>query len=588
MKDRPTTVGKSSVFALPSLKTALGFPAPEPFENHTRNCQQTFSNELFYHLSIIPAISIIAVLVCYQYSKTKQWKLVLPFNDLVNVERNRLKIVLAFGTFGNDIANELVSHRMFSPGQSVTWYIQPFMTVLLAMELGLTYYPIFACIDSKYLSFSHGLGSFYILILLVQKVGFLSLWSCPPSLTAIVHVIIPGMPDVMCASVLLMLMINDFFLSICDTKFKNYQAYQSVVAKEAPFYVNQIFKTHKEKTYSSWFVKHIWASNPVFKYSTLLISVFLVITIFTLQLLLRLVYTYYFLDLETKHRKTLLVALAFTATGVLVYFAQYLRFLVCHRGNMLKMFKEGSKHVFIKKLSRDAAIASYVHFSGFLVAFNVLGVLIFGSLCSIIGISVAQFIIALKDAGIRNTLLRGTFQLFIIPIVYLVIESLLVRRVFTEPNRLSYWIQNIGIYHIVSYFMFFLNLLLGTVSCLFTSFIGFAINLSSLGRLDICRLDPTHYLSMDSGHQVYLSYLKIESMYKNPVMQCFCQILLEQESEIYMHTKQVNLPRVSMQALNRWHLAVMLIQNPSLCSYRNNKNSYIRQLELDDIDDVSV
>jgi len=531
------------------------------------SCEQTFPYKWYYHFSLIPACFILIVLTCYRYYKTNKWSLVLPFKYLSERNSDRMRYVLAFGSFASVISDQLVSKKLLSVDVTLSWVFTPFLTIVLAAELGFMYYPIFSCIYTKYVSLGRGLGFCYVLFHFVQKIATVSMWTCKPTIGQVADLILPKVPELICTFILLLLLIKDFMISLCySNSTENKHEKHCVLDEENATYVQGIFRNEKKQVYTSFYEKFRWRNNPMFKYSTLLLSMSLIINVFFFQLFVQFSIAIQGLD------SLAILSLAITLLGFIVYSAQLLRFIVCHRANMLQMYKGGKYCEKVKHRSPDNIIMSCLSFVGFLVGLTITGAVLYSSLFTLIGTILIPLIEDDKvDFGL---LFKKGYAFVVIPLVSYVLQRATTYFVFTEPGEnhnnatSSTWIHHLGIYHISLYFFFFGNLLVGLFSCLFTTVLGFIINLSSLGRLDISVFNPEYYLFVDRGHKSYLSFLQIESRFKNPSMRCFCQILLEQRDERFVHTKPILFARLSTRALNRWHLAVMLIRNRSLIKHR--------------------
>ncbi|KAK3745722.1 hypothetical protein QZH41_020276, partial [Actinostola sp. cb2023] len=87
-------------------------------------------------------------------------------------------------------------------------------------------------------------------------------------------------------------------------------------------------------------------------------------------------------------------------------------------------------------------------------------------------------------------------------------------------------------YDIISYFFFFLNILVGLVSGLLRVVKG-----AALGLVFLCRLDRTSmmtgYRKWDTGYMAYVGFLNVLVAFKHPVMLCFCQLLIEERRRRY-------------------------------------------------------
>ncbi|KXJ16741.1 Coiled-coil domain-containing protein 180 [Exaiptasia diaphana] len=164
---------------------------------------------------------------------------------------------------------------------------------------------------------------------------------------------------------------------------------------------------------------------------------------------------------------------------------------------------------------------------------------------------------------------ESTLPLVITPLLILLALLLLCTFVFrdrTYPD-LTVTIDNRRLFDIMSYFFFFLNILVGIWSGLSRVAKG-----AALGLVFLCRLDRTSmmtgYRKWDRGYMAYIGFLNVLVAFRHPVMLCFCQVLIDERKKLYSGLITSDRPRRSTRALNRWFLAVLLTRNPSLLRYR--------------------
>ena len=269
---------------------------------------------------------------------------------------------------------------------------------------------------------------------------------------------------------------------------------------------------------------------------------------------------------------------------VIFFTGQTLRFLVCHRDNMLKMYKAkgllkeyskkadvGTAHIFLsyQGFSDNTIVKYYVSFLGYFIAFNATGFIFFLVIIYALVILVYSITTSLL---VFFKVVKVLYNVVFTALIFIIVQFILIKFVFTEKKQRntkendSHWISNLLLYHILIYFMLFGNLLTGLWSSLLTTLLDILVQTANLGRLDYSILNTAYFLCIDRGHRAYLGFLKIQSIYTNPTVRCFCQILMENDTDGGKFNYQRS--RVSTKARNRWHLVVMLINNASLCQLR--------------------
>ncbi|XP_076093951.1 stimulated by retinoic acid gene 6 protein-like isoform X2 [Mytilus galloprovincialis] len=86
-------------------------------------------------------------------------------------------------------------------------------------------------------------------------------------------------------------------------------------------------------------------------------------------------------------------------------------------------------------------------------------------------------------------------------------------------------LENLKMFNILSFFMFFFHVIIGFVSCLTRITTGLWIGLISLARIDKYML-PKGYEKQDKGYSAYIGMLMVEVHHRNPVASVFCNELL--------------------------------------------------------------
>ncbi|VDI33652.1 Hypothetical predicted protein, partial [Mytilus galloprovincialis] len=134
-------------------------------------------------------------------------------------------------------------------------------------------------------------------------------------------------------------------------------------------------------------------------------------------------------------------------------------------------------------------------------------------------------------------------------------------------------LENLKMFNILSFFMFFFHVIIAFVSCLTRITAGLWIGLISLARIDKYML-PRGYEKQDTGYSAYIGMLIVEVHHRNPVASVFCNELLVSNREksranvllAPVNDQQGNVETISQinrHICRKWAKLVTLINNPS-------------------------
>jgi len=264
-----------------------------------------------------------------------------------------------------------------------------------------------------------------------------------------------------------------------------------------------------------------------------------------------------------------------------------------HQRNLKAMFAGLKIHDFSLTMTPQNLAFYNVVFPGYLIAHMGWGLVVF-----FLTVWLTLFIIYILVLAIISShqvllyaviFLKFVCLYFTVPVLTYIIQLLLVRFVFCERETKELgMLRNVGVYNTTIYFFLFYNVIVGITSCIVRSIKGLFISLIFLGRID--RSPFAFFKSRDYGHCAYIGFLRLQSLYKNPVMRCFVQILMEAVDSTTLHSAEniggidVNsgnyrmssaamfpnsVPVVNKTARNRWFLAYTLIRNPTLLQERH-------------------
>jgi len=233
-----------------------------------------------------------------------------------------------------------------------------------------------------------------------------------------------------------------------------------------------------------------------------------------------------------------------------------------------------------------------LRFSGFQIAYAIAGFIVLG-----ISLSGVFFILGVIFKNEDLSRLVRRFVIALLPTVGMAVfvwlfQLFLAHFFFRNRDfpKITITVDNRRLFSIMSFFFFFYNILLGFISCFKRIIVGML-----LGVLFLARIDRTSWMRgfqrWDGAVVAYLGFINLLVAHSHPVMLMFCQLLInrdkhrgleetlpanqsvkqgspEENGNATVYTRHLRLPRLSQKAVNRWHIAVTLLRNPSLIKYR--------------------
>ncbi|XP_052095156.1 stimulated by retinoic acid gene 6 protein-like [Mytilus californianus] len=259
----------------------------------------------------------------------------------------------------------------------------------------------------------------------------------------------------------------------------------------------------------------------------------------------------------------------------------------------------------LRKSLNDNLVASSLRYSGVQIAFliwcYILIILMLWILCFMIA-----YIIILPLAG------KIPFSFFepvliILPLVMMnfgfkKLQVFLSRTFFQQDftvimskglkTQKALALDNLKIFNILSFFMFFFHVIIGFISCINRILIGLLIGLVSLARIDKCML-PRGFEKFDKGYSTYIGMLMVEVHHRNPVASVFCDELLVINKEtgcanVLLTPVKAKRGKVETNSqkhrriCRKWSKLYTLINNPSA------RRNYVEQNFECSIDQVEI
>ncbi|XP_066935420.1 stimulated by retinoic acid gene 6 protein-like [Clytia hemisphaerica] len=563
------------------------------------SCQSTATSNttvLVFNF-FIPTLIIIFMQI---YSRLKKGKLTAqaPFLFLQDNDRNRLMTSLVFGHLSLQIA-DIIGDTGTTVGLTLCsslsgqpeYYLCSFLSrILIATLIGFVSFPLFALISSPHILVSSAVGIGYT----VWEIIFLGLQldfndACASKTALQQNIAIAVVPSFIFLTAILFgfgYRLYTCFKTGCHELPTNEK---SVVDKHQILYLQNLLQQTNEQSQLTHFQKLKYVFKPWFKFPgeilqcMAVIFVLLYFTLFIIQsLILQL-----FKSNSNKH-----IEIAWylgLVISIVLYLAMVVHFLYCYQNDTLAIYT--GKHNLYQKDDGCHNIALYhrLVFPAYLIS-----AMLIGFLCCLVIVGIVVGIIYILAAIATGTLvlifLRYILSLIGTGIVFKIIQRLSIRYYFSDLqlSKMQINLKHPRLFYVLSFFLFFVNVFTGLMSLVKRLFFIIFSLLLFYGRID--RNPIMFFKSMDISNS-YSSFLRVENVFKNPIMRCFCQFLMEPHIRNISQLTSQKLTRnvwgspltrgsdCSFQpiaasvksgkiARNRWYVAYTLLRNPELINDR--------------------
>ncbi|KAK3507750.1 hypothetical protein QTP70_035081, partial [Hemibagrus guttatus] len=137
------------------------------------------------------------------------------------------------------------------------------------------------------------------------------------------------------------------------------------------------------------------------------------------------------------------------------------------------------------------------------------------------------------------------------------------------------------IFHNFNYYLFFFNMILGLGSCVLRVIRSAVVALMLLARIERSIM-PQGFKKLDTSHSTWLGMIITDHYHNNPVLVCFCHLLLKHTLQSVRVDEGVKpAPPAKKRARLRWVLVYTLLRNPELILLRKRRwHSNKEALEL--------
>ncbi|XP_072848010.2 stimulated by retinoic acid gene 6 protein-like isoform X1 [Pogona vitticeps] len=594
------------------------------FENVT--CQSPIEVEPFLRYSLAPSLLIIIILSFLETRTRRCWldeKLprcsgcigVLTPMDSLNVFSNRWTLGFAFGV----IADKLIFlfEKDYFPEGFPSW-AKVFWVMLLAIEVGVSSYPFFVCLSTRYAMTGAVLGFLYTAAWLA--VTIVDSLHCPEEdVWGEYNKIILLWPSLVCYVFLLGQFVRLFVKAIrARYGLDSLDEETSLLEASQAQYVHRLLrKPPLEQPQKSWFRKKLYEWDPYFQFPSRIISttVLIIVSLYIfvlgefimVQSLMKMIRKLFdiikvkfydgseemtsffyiieeFLDIT---KGAWFFSMAFSSVTCIGYI---FNLLACYR-KQIKLLRAGKKYLLVPEsitISPSLSVISLGIFTAWQVAYILWGYLIMHLLETVLGMVLMYVLILPMKRGEWMELLNK-WGLVILPIIIVMIikkvQIFVAGRVFLQPKispkdkEKPLALDNRKIFVNFIYFLFFHSVVVGLASCLWRLLRSVILGAWLVGRVDR-PIMPKGFEEWDNGFKTWIQMLFLDHYHTNPILVCFCHILCTQNRERQLQTVKMDITGAECmktvsgtrdKAKTRWLLLYTLLNNPTLQKFRKQR-----------------
>nr|XP_046264623.1 STRA6-like [Scatophagus argus] len=594
----------------------------EPGVSTVEDCQSGISIDLFLHLSLIPAVLITGVLSFLQKRAKRlaldhrlpflsgRFAIVVPLDTIGSIS-NRWSYGFAFGAVSSTVL--LLFSESYIPFRIPGW-ARAIVYLVGALEVGLVYFPFFACLSTPFRAAGAVLGILYSLCWITITVW--DTFTCPRGeILGAYQKVIFQWPRILSLIFLLGRFIYILVKAIRIHLQLEQEDPEELIEQHQVQHVKSLLR--KKPAHSqplSWFQSRVYEWDPNFKFPNRIIGTVIIslIGLYTMTLADYSLSNTVFNRIESwKNTLENLVTscnqtealgvmipqleefidvarkcwLATTICASLNSVAYTLHVLVCYRKHLKRLWK-GQKGFLPEKFHNPGpavSVASITRYSGWQIAFTLWGYLIVHFVHFLFALLFAYVLVLPILHGNTMKMLTnlGIIILTISLLIALVILQVVLVQIFFLQDKISpsdknkpLALNNRKAFHCFNYFFFFYNVVMGMGNCIFRLLCSIVTGTWLVSRIDRTIMQRG-YEAMDSGYSTWIGMIFADHYHSNPVMVCFSQLLVSNMMEratasAYSSFSTTPEPPRNSQARRRWMLSYTLLRNPHLILLRKH------------------
>ncbi|XP_014824969.1 PREDICTED: stimulated by retinoic acid gene 6 protein homolog [Poecilia mexicana] len=580
------------------------------------DCQNKISLGLFLHLSLIPAVLITGALSFLQRRAQRlaidhrlpflkgRFGIVVPL-DTIGSLSNRWSYGFAFGAVSSSVL--LLFSERYIPFTVPPW-ARAIVYLVGALEVGLVYFPFFACLSTPFRTVGAVLGILYSITWIVITVWDTA--TCPHGkVLGKYQKIIFQWP---CILSLVFLLGRFIYMLVKDVRIHlqlETADSEELIDQHQVNHIKRLLRTPQQSKPLSWFQKRVYDWDPYFKFPNRIIgtSIISLIGLYMMTLADYSLSDVVFDQVEywkntlrnitdscsqtqelgymiTQMEEFIYVArkcwLATTIFASLNSVAYTFHILECYRKHLKRLWR-GQKGFLPEKFHNPksaVSVASIARYSGWQIAFTLWGYLIVHFVYFLFALLFAYLLVLPIQNGKVLTMLSnlGLILLTIGMVVGLVILQVVLVHIFFLQDKMSpndkekpLALNNRKAFHCFNYFFFFYNVVMGISTCIIRLLFSIVVGTWLVSRIDRTIMQRG-YENLDAGYSTWIGMIFADHYHNNPVMVCFCQLLVSSTIEKHNATAYATFDNaqsaspLNSRARRRWALLYTLLKNPPL------------------------
>ncbi|KAF6726515.1 Coiled-coil domain-containing protein 180 [Oryzias melastigma] len=589
----------------------------------SEGCQNKISMDLFLHYSLIPAVLFTGVLSFLQRRARRlnidnrlpflegRFGVVVPL-DSISSFSNRWSYGFAFGAVSTTVL--LLFSENYVPFTVPPW-AKAIVYLVGALEVGLVYFPFFACLSTPCRLAGATLGILYSLTWIIVTVWDAA--TCPSGeIFGKYQKVISQWPRILS---LIFLLGRFIYMLVKDARIRlklEQEDSGELVEHHQALHVKRLLSKASEQSKPlSWFQRNVYEWDPFFKFPNRIIGT-LIISLIGLYMMTLADYSlsdvvFDKLDnwkdtlkqVTTSCNQTEALALMIPQLEELIHVARkswlattvfasvnsvayVFHIMACYRKHLKRLWK-GQKGFLPERFHKPrsaVSVASIARYSGWQIAFTLWGYLIVHFIHFLFALLFAYLLVLpIKHGNVLSMLSNlGIILLTIGLVTALIILQIVLVQVFFLQDKMSptdkekpLALNNRRAFHCFNYFFFFYNVVMGISICIVRLLFSIIAGTWLVSRIDRTIMQRG-YEKMDAGYSTWIGMIFADHYHNNPVMVCFCQLLVSNTLERQSVTtyssfsNATSAAHANSRARRRWTLLYTLQKNPHLILFRKH------------------
>ncbi|XP_066445428.1 stimulated by retinoic acid gene 6 protein-like [Eleutherodactylus coqui] len=567
-------------------------------------CLKFIRMDLFVHYSLIPAVFITITLSYLQrkakHDRTigkiplgKRFGIVVPVN-FISSYSNRWSYGAACGATATTVF-QLFFHEYsnYFNFTAPTW-AKALVYLLSALEVGMDYYPFFACLSTNHRLVGSTLGFCYSLCWFCVQLA--NILQCQGFGHDSIILVFTPVPSLACCLFLTGRFLQLFIVAALSLyrKMERKEEEEPLLPQHLTNYVRHLLQSAPEMNERNPSQRcKIYKWDTHFKFPTRMI----VTAVLCLICLYNFVLVDFFMSpkavkgLDSWILDTVNLSFSNETRGVLLllkdcwFYSTFpsactsiifvLHVLSSYRKEMKRLYKGVSE---IPSVGRPAVVlAASIRYTGNQIAYLLWGYFLLHIMFFLISLIITfWFVVPIKEGkGMIVLQIFGYALLGIVIMIAVIVAQILAAQFFFLQEKISpndknkpLAIDNRRGFQNFSYFFMFYSVVLGFGACLVRILFNVLLGSWLLARIDH-PLFPKGYEGADMGYNTWTGMLQVDLYHTHPIVLSFCHMLTQDARSIKHRTGQdVHQDCRNKQRRTKWHLAYTLIKNPTLILYR--------------------